>query len=190
MTFLHMIHFLMYEIIFTSDRFFKPASFGRFFFPPFLAFWLSLDTCEDSLLSLLPPYLITGTVPSSSGSRTPRARMHLSLDTTATMVDDGCLASDYHDLKGGSSSVGGRVHSIDVILGFSKDQDPLLNPVTANSAQKMDSEDMLQGKQGSTELYGNLPGISEDEPQTAYQGEFSVVTETVGYSTLLKKLLK
>lgn len=86
--------------------------------------------------------------------------------------------------------MGGRVHSIDVILGFSKDQDPLLNPVTANSAQKMDSEDMLQGKQGSTELYGNLPGISEDEPQTAYQGEFSVVTETVGYSTLLKKLLK
>lgn len=101
------------------------------------------------------------------------------------MVDDGCLASDYHDLKGGSSSVGGRVHSIDVILGFSKDQDPFLHPVTANSAQKMESEDMLQGKQGPTDLYGNLPGITEDEPETAYQGEFSAVTESIWYTVTM-----
>lgn len=46
------------------------------------------------------------------------------------MVDDSCLSpSNFHDMgKSGSTTVGGRVHSIDVILGFSKDHDPLLSP--------------------------------------------------------------
>ncbi|XP_028300800.1 retinal homeobox protein Rx1 [Gouania willdenowi] len=56
--------------------------------------------------------------------------MHLSLDTMS-MVDDSCLSpSNFHELgKGGGIAAGGRVHSIDVILGFSKDhEDPLLSP--------------------------------------------------------------
>ncbi|XP_061653268.1 retinal homeobox protein Rx2-like isoform X1 [Phyllopteryx taeniolatus] len=51
--------------------------------------------------------------------------MHLSMDTLA-MVEEGCL--DNYDMAKGAagSSSGGRVHSIDVILGFAKEQDPLL----------------------------------------------------------------
>ncbi|MEQ2282589.1 Retinal homeobox protein Rx1 [Ameca splendens] len=64
--------------------------------------------------------------------------MHLSLDTM-NMVDDSCLSpSNYHEMgKGGGATVGGRVHSIDVILGFNKDQDPLLSPAGPTGSQKM-----------------------------------------------------
>ncbi|XP_061776828.1 retinal homeobox protein Rx2 [Nerophis ophidion] len=58
--------------------------------------------------------------------------MHLSMDTPGIM-EDGCL-DNYDMVKGGgSSSSGGRVHSIDVILGFTKDQDPLLHTVDDDS---------------------------------------------------------
>ncbi|XP_061739154.1 retinal homeobox protein Rx1 [Nerophis ophidion] len=52
--------------------------------------------------------------------------MHLSLDSMS-MVDH-LSPSHFHDLTkgGGTVTVGGHVHSIDVILGFSKDQDALL----------------------------------------------------------------
>ncbi|XP_055074369.2 retinal homeobox protein Rx1 [Misgurnus anguillicaudatus] len=55
--------------------------------------------------------------------------MHLSLDTM-NMVDDACLSpSNFHEMvKAGGAVMGTRVHSIDVILGFNKDQEPLLNP--------------------------------------------------------------
>ncbi|KAI4877657.1 hypothetical protein NFI96_021340, partial [Prochilodus magdalenae] len=58
----------------------------------------------------------------------PSVRMHLSLDTM-NMVDDSCLSpGNFHEMvKGGVAAVGARVHSIDVILGFTKDQGPLLN---------------------------------------------------------------
>uniref|UniRef100_A0A3B5KLB6 Retinal homeobox gene 1 n=1 Tax=Xiphophorus couchianus TaxID=32473 RepID=A0A3B5KLB6_9TELE len=64
--------------------------------------------------------------------------MHLSLDTMS-MVDDSCLSpSNFHEMgKGGGAAVGGRVHSIDVILGFNKDQDPLLSPAGPMGPQKM-----------------------------------------------------
>ncbi|KAJ3599474.1 hypothetical protein NHX12_033435 [Muraenolepis orangiensis] len=59
--------------------------------------------------------------------------MHLSLDNMS-MVDDGCLSpSNFHEMgKGVAGMAGGRVHSIDVILGFSKDQEPLLSSVGLN----------------------------------------------------------
>ncbi|XP_046713815.1 retinal homeobox protein Rx1 isoform X1 [Silurus meridionalis] len=53
--------------------------------------------------------------------------MHLSLDAV-NMVDDSCPSpGNFHEMvKGAVNSVGTHVHSIDVILGFTKD--PLLNP--------------------------------------------------------------
>ncbi|KAG7267800.1 hypothetical protein CRUP_003219 [Coryphaenoides rupestris] len=63
------------------------------------------------------------------GEVAPGSRMHLSLDSMS-MVDDSCLSpSHFHEMgKGGGGPAGGRVHSIDVILGFSKDhQEPLLS---------------------------------------------------------------
>uniref|UniRef100_A0A3B4T4M7 Retinal homeobox gene 1 n=2 Tax=Seriola TaxID=8160 RepID=A0A3B4T4M7_SERDU len=75
--------------------------------------------------------------------------MHLSLDTMS-MVDDSCLSpSNFHEMgKGGGFAAGGRVHSIDVILGFSKDQDPLLSPAGASGPHKVDIEGLAEsGKQ-------------------------------------------
>ncbi|KAM4628649.1 retinal homeobox protein Rx1 [Polymixia lowei] len=75
--------------------------------------------------------------------------MHLSLDTMS-MVDDSCLSSsNFHELgKGGGAAAGGRVHSIDVILGFSKDQDPLLSPAGAPGPHKVAVEGLAEpGKQ-------------------------------------------
>ncbi|XP_060796502.1 retinal homeobox protein Rx1 [Neoarius graeffei] len=56
--------------------------------------------------------------------------MHLSLVDTINMVDDGCSSpGNFHEMvKGAVVSVGTHVHSIDVILGFTKDPVPFLNP--------------------------------------------------------------
>ncbi|XP_028833010.1 retinal homeobox protein Rx2 [Denticeps clupeoides] len=97
--------------------------------------------------------------------------MHLSLDTM-TMVDDGCLPSDnYHDIvKGSGSNLVGRVHSIDVILGFSKDQDPLLNQVGTVGTHKLNAEEMAaQEKQISSDPYEHLHGLTETTPQADYE---------------------
>ncbi len=99
--------------------------------------------------------------------------MHLSPDTM-NMVDDGCLSMDnYHDLgKGGASGMGGRVHSIDVILGFSKDQDPLLNPVGPVGTHKGDGSDLgEEEKQVTSDPYGHLQSLPDDSQQSTYHGE-------------------
>ncbi|KAG9278663.1 retinal homeobox protein Rx2 [Astyanax mexicanus] len=96
--------------------------------------------------------------------------MHLSLDTI-NMADDGCLSTDnYHDLgKGVGSGVGGRVHSIDVILGFSKDQDHLLNPVGAVGSHKVDGDDLgEQGKHVTSDPYAHLPSLSDNSQQPTF----------------------
>ncbi|XP_023699737.1 retinal homeobox protein Rx1-like [Paramormyrops kingsleyae] len=94
--------------------------------------------------------------------------MHLSLDTVS-MVDDGCLsATNFHEMvKGGGASVGGRVHSIDVILGFSKDQDPLLNQAEQLKAGIGPLGD--PGKQGPAHIYGHPPALRESVAQSDFQ---------------------
>lgn len=71
--------------------------------------------------------------------------MHLSLDTMS-MVDDSCLSpSNFHEMgKGGGLAAGGRVHSIDVILGFSKDQDAVLSPAGGPPAHKVDMDSLAE----------------------------------------------
>lgn len=109
----------------------------------------------------------------------PDARMHLSLDTMS-MVDDSCLSpSNFHELgKGGGVAVGGRVHSIDVILGFSKEQDPLLSPATAPGPHKVNIDSLAEtGKQlepSSHPSYsGHLSSLrsSSGTEQQQYHGE-------------------
>uniref|UniRef100_A0A3Q3XNS9 Retinal homeobox protein Rx1 n=1 Tax=Mola mola TaxID=94237 RepID=A0A3Q3XNS9_MOLML len=101
--------------------------------------------------------------------------MHLSLDTMS-MVDDSCLSpSNFHEMgKGGGIAAGGRVHSIDVILGFSKDQDPLLSPAGAPPPHKVDIEGGLEepGKQQEPSSHptysGHLSSLrssSTEQPQ-------------------------
>lgn len=90
------------------------------------------------------------------------------------MVDDAYLSSDnYQDLgKGGGSAMGTRLHSIDVILGFSKEQDLLLNPVGPAGGHKDDGDVLVeQGKQVTSDPYAHLPSMSDDSHQSAYHGE-------------------
>ena len=112
----------------------------------------------------------------------PDARMHLSLDTMS-MVDDSCLSpSNFHEMvKGGGIAAGGRVHSIDVILGFSKDQDPLLSPAGAPRPHKADIDGLVEpGKQqepSSHSTYsGHLSSLrngSTEQQEQQYHGEYS-----------------
>lgn len=106
--------------------------------------------------------------------------MHLSLDSI-NMADDGYLSSDnYHDLgKGGGAAMGGRLHSIDVILGFSKEQDPLLTPMGPAGARDVLAE---QGKQVTSDPYAHLPSISDNSHQAAYHGE-EIVLKYITYQT-------
>lgn len=97
--------------------------------------------------------------------------MHLSMDTLG-MVDDGCL-DNYDMSKGAGSSGGGRVHSIDVILGFSKDHDPLLQHAggevqshKVNGGNQEDSE-----KQVSSDPYRHLSDLGTSTQHSTFDGE-------------------
>ncbi|XP_058492469.1 retinal homeobox protein Rx2 [Solea solea] len=93
--------------------------------------------------------------------------MHLSMDTLG-MVDDNCL-DNYDIAKGAGSSTGGRVHSIDVILGFTKDQDPLLHSIGVGDSQK-DSEENPQRPETQVPLdpYGNHPELGDSSQHSSY----------------------
>ncbi|CAL8315354.1 retinal homeobox protein Rx2 [Gadus morhua] len=93
--------------------------------------------------------------------------MHLSMDTLG-MVDDGCL-DNYDMSKGVGLSGGGRVHSIDVILGFSKDQDPLLQHAgevhdhKVNGGNQDDPE-----KQASSDPYRHLSDLGDSTEHSTF----------------------
>ncbi|XP_061883718.1 retinal homeobox protein Rx1 [Entelurus aequoreus] len=93
--------------------------------------------------------------------------MHLSLDTMS-MVDD-LSPSHFHDLAkgGGTVTVGGHVHSIDVILGFSKDQDSLLGP----GPHKVSMEALAEAGKQHPSYSGHLGALADDdsEQQQQYQ---------------------
>lgn len=96
--------------------------------------------------------------------------MHLSMDTLG-IVDDSCL-DNYDIAKGAGSSSGGRVHSIDVILGFTKDQDPLLHSVGDGDSQKANGENPQHTeKQVQLDPYGHLPELGDSSQHSSYHGE-------------------
>lgn len=91
------------------------------------------------------------------------------------IVDDGCLDS-YDMAKVAGSSGGGRVHSIDVILGFTKDQDSLLHTVGEDGIQKASVENQHHeqnnvDKQGLQDPYRHLPELGSGAQHTSYNGE-------------------
>lgn len=103
----------------------------------------------------------------------PGIPMHLSLDTM-NMVDDACLSpSNFHEMvKAGGVVVGTRVHSIDVILGFNKDQDPLINTGSNIMTHKVGGENLgdpgKQDQQGQP--YGQLPTLRNSPEQPDFHG--------------------
>ncbi|TKS79549.1 Retinal homeobox protein [Collichthys lucidus] len=84
---------------------------------------------------------------------------------TLGIVDDGCL-DNYDMAKGAGSSAAGRVHSIDVILGFTKDQDPLLHSVGNDDSQKTNIENPQ--KQIPSDPYGHLPELGDSSQHSSY----------------------
>ncbi|XP_008328567.1 retinal homeobox protein Rx1 [Cynoglossus semilaevis] len=81
--------------------------------------------------------------------------MHLSLDAMS-LVDDRCLSpGNFQELgKCGVFAAGNRVHSIDVILGFSKDQEPLLGPAGTSGPHEVDIEGLVHsGKEQDSPLH-------------------------------------
>ena len=97
-------------------------------------------------------------------------RMHLSMEALG-IVDDSCL-DNYDIAKNAGSSSGGRVHSIDVILGFTKDQDPLLHSVGDGDEQKANGEDLHHSeKQVQLDPYGHLPELGDSSQHSSYHGE-------------------
>ncbi|KAM7388228.1 hypothetical protein PAMP_024420 [Pampus punctatissimus] len=102
--------------------------------------------------------------------------MHLSLDTMS-MVDDSCLSpSNFHEMgKGGGVAVGGRVHSIDVILGFSKDQDSLVSPARAPGPHNVDIDSLaepgkLQDSSSHPSYSGHLSSLKNGSTEQQYHG--------------------
>lgn len=96
--------------------------------------------------------------------------MHLSMDTLG-IVDDSCL-DNYDMAKGAGSSNGGRVHSIDVILGFTKDQDPLLHSVGDDDGQKANGENPQHPqKQIPSDPYRHLSELGDSSQNSSYHGE-------------------
>lgn len=101
----------------------------------------------------------------------PKARMHLSMDTLG-IVDDSCL-DNYDMAKGAGSSGGGRVHSIDVILGFTKDQDSLLHSIGDDASQKANEENTQHPeKHVPSDPYEHLPELGDSSQHSSYHGEF------------------
>uniref|UniRef100_A0AAQ6A1V9 Homeobox domain-containing protein n=1 Tax=Amphiprion ocellaris TaxID=80972 RepID=A0AAQ6A1V9_AMPOC len=93
----------------------------------------------------------------SASADRPDARMHLSLDTMS-MVDDSCLSpSNFHEMGKGVAA-GGRVHSIDVILGFSKEQDPLMCPAPGPLKVNMDGLGEPAAKQQENSSHPSYSG--------------------------------
>ncbi|XP_057713578.1 retinal homeobox protein Rx2-like [Corythoichthys intestinalis] len=98
--------------------------------------------------------------------------MHLSMDTLA-MVEDGCL--DNYDMAKGAagSSSGGRVHSIDVILGFAKEQDTLLHHHAVHEHDEEDSEHRQKATRENSQLdkhdpYGHLSELGDNSQHPSY----------------------
>lgn len=97
--------------------------------------------------------------------------MHLPMDNMG-IVEDSCL-DNYDIAKAAGSSSGGRVHSIDVILGFAKDQDPLLHSVGDDESQKtknMENQPHPE-KQVLSDPYGHLSELGDSSQKSSYHGE-------------------
>lgn len=105
--------------------------------------------------------------------RQVHSQMHLSMDTLGIVDDSGHGIVDNYDMaKGAGSSNGGRVHSIDVILGFTKDQEPLLHSVGDDDSPKANGAIQQDpGKPAPSEPYGNLPELGDSSQHHAYHGE-------------------
>lgn len=111
--------------------------------------------------------------------------MHLSMDNMG-IVDDGCL-DGYDMAKAAGSSAGGRVHSIDVILGFAKDQEPLLHSVENNDGQKTKSVENPSPpeKRVASDPYVHIQELGDSSQKSSYSGELCYSNKcTLNYNTL------
>lgn len=95
------------------------------------------------------------------------------MDTLGIVDDTGHGIVDNYDMaKGPGSSSGGRVHSIDVILGFTKDQEPLLHSLeTGDSPKGNGANPQDPEKQVHSDPYGHLSELGDGIQHPSYHGE-------------------
>lgn len=95
------------------------------------------------------------------------------MDTLGIVDDTGHGIVDNYDMaKGPGSSGGGRVHSIDVILGFTKDQESLLHSVESSISPKDNGANLQDAeKQVSSDPYGHLSELGDSSQHPTYHGE-------------------
>ncbi|KAJ0032458.1 hypothetical protein NQD34_002539 [Periophthalmus magnuspinnatus] len=106
--------------------------------------------------------------------------MHLSLDTMS-LVDDSCLSpSNFHDMgKSGGSMGPGHVHSIDVILGFSKDHEGLLSPTGGSGPPRVDMESLVESskqQESHPTFSGHLSTLRNGNTEQQQYNETSLFT--------------
>lgn len=119
----------------------------------------------------------------------PSIQMHLSLDTT-DMVDDSCPSpGNFHEMvKGAVVSVGTHVHSIDVILGFTKDPMPLplLNPgVNAVLPEVTVESPGDAGKQDHLVHSHDIESPRDNSELPAFHGQFLICTTENSYDSFI-----
>ncbi|XP_043909951.1 retinal homeobox protein Rx1-like [Protopterus annectens] len=109
--------------------------------------------------------------------------MHLSVDAM-DMVNDDCISpGNFHEMAKSTGGVPGRVHSIDVILGFSKDQDPLLNPVPVlnHLTNKSGTESLIESsKLEVSHSYTHLPSLRNSLEQPTFHDSTIFLTKCDG----------
>ncbi|TRY55226.1 hypothetical protein DNTS_032688, partial [Danionella cerebrum] len=109
--------------------------------------------------------------PAEAGLPLREVWMHLSPDTM-NMVENSCLSTENYPELGKAGAVsglsGGRVHSIDVILGFSKDAEPLLDPLGAMHTQREDTQELGEEKEGASDPFSHLHALSDGTQQAPY----------------------
>lgn len=92
---------------------------------------------------------------------------------TLGIVDDNRngIVDNYDMAKGAGSTAGGRVHSIDVILGFTKDQESLLHSVGGGDSQDSGANAQDPETQVSTDPYGHLSELGDSSQHSGYHGK-------------------
>lgn len=113
----------------------------------------------------------------------PIIQMHWWLDII-NMVDDSCPSpGNFHEMvKGAVASVGTHVHSIDVILGFTKDPVPLLAPgVNAEQREVTLESPGDAGKQDYTVHSYDTVSLRDNSELPAFHGQCLTGVREVQY---------
>uniref|UniRef100_A0A4W4F9L2 Homeobox domain-containing protein n=1 Tax=Electrophorus electricus TaxID=8005 RepID=A0A4W4F9L2_ELEEL len=97
--------------------------------------------------------------------------MHLSPDTMNT-VDDSCLSpGNFHETMTGGMAIGTHVHGVDVILGFAKEQVPLLHSGASTGSHIGGAESLAEPENQDSPAHSCGPQVQRDCPDGLPTGD-------------------